>query len=137
MKAALAVVGLLAAVALIVVVREATMSRHVAADPSSRMDVVVAVRSDLDDVDLAEHAAALFLTCQLEVDTDPVGPPQPVGDATFRFRIQPALDETDQRQLHGCLEDARIDHLQGSVVAMRRVAPGSSAARSTAAPAGR
>ncbi len=103
----------------------ATMSRDVATEPSSRTEVVVraaAVREP--HYGLLEMTRALFLACRLQVTVDLVERAfERLSPATFRFVVQPALNESDRRQLHGCLEDARLEHLQLDVVAMRQLEP--------------
>ncbi len=67
---------------------------------------------------------SLFLACRLEVNSDVVSEAfDVVGPSSFQFVLQPALDDADERQLRGCLEDVRIDQLQLEVVAMERVPP--------------
>lgn len=96
------------------------MSRHTPSDPSSRMEVLVRARPHNDDIDVADATETLFAVCLLEArsrhtDRDV----RRVDERTWSFRIRPALDESDQRQLRGCLEDARIDRYQADVVEMR------------------
>ena len=117
--AAVAVLVVVAAVA-VVAAREGTMSRHRTMPPDSTMEVVVEAERNVGYTGLEELVVALFQVCQLEVATDPVGAPARDGDR-FTFVVRPALDDTDRRQLHGCIEDARIDHLQAGVVHMRRL----------------
>jgi hypothetical protein len=59
---------------------------------------------------------AQLLTCRLEVNSDLVGDIRDDGDGRFYALLAPALDQTDRRQLQGCLEDFVIDHLQMNVV---------------------
>lgn len=49
---------------------------------------------------------------------------EPVGDSRFQFRLQPTLDEAGRRQLVGCLQDLRIDHVLANVVSIDDVATG-------------
>lgn len=107
MRRLLVVILLLVSGGLVVVqLAEWTMSRHELVDTRLQM------------------TRSLFLTCRLEVNTSVVSDAFEVLDEdSFRFVISPALDEADQRQLHGCVEDARIDQLQTEVVRMERVAP--------------
>ncbi|MDP9072435.1 MAG: hypothetical protein M3N68_14350 [Actinomycetota bacterium] len=65
---------------------------------------------------------ALFMACRLQVTVDLVEQAfERVSPSAFRFVVQPALNESDRRQLHGCLEDARLEHLQLDVLAMRQL----------------
>ena len=43
------------------------------------------------------------------------------ADERFVVRIEPGLDDADRRQLHGCLEDWRVDHLLAQVVRLETV----------------
>lgn len=47
-----------------------------------------------------------------------------MGDSRFQFRLQPTLDEAGRRQLVGCLQDIRIDHVLANVVSIDDVATG-------------
>lgn len=120
MKAAAAIVLVVVLGVGIVAVREATISRHVRMPRTSTMEVVVDVEQRGGITPLDELAGALFDVCELEVATDAVGDPARDGHR-FTFVVRPALDETDQRQLRGCLEDAVVDHVQAAVVSMRRL----------------
>lgn len=103
---------------------EATMTRHSRTHPMSKLEVVVhADTKRYSPYTLEEMTSSLILTCRLEVKADTFGEVEELPDDHFRFTIQPALDEADQRQLHGCLEDARIDRLQLGVVSMDERGP--------------
>jgi hypothetical protein len=102
-----------------VALREATMSRHRSVDPETMTELVVRASSNEPRANLRKLIEALFLRCELEVATDPVGPPERLDDQTFRLLVAPELDDTDRRQMAGCLEDADIDHLQAKVLSMR------------------
>ena len=52
---------------------------------------------------------ALLLSCRLEVHSDLASPIRDEGGGRFRVTLVPAPDETDRRQLRGCLEDWTID----------------------------
>lgn len=121
MKVLGALLGVVAVAAAIVVLREATMTRHTPVDRDTEMHLVVQATSNVADADLPEMVAALLVGCQLEVPTDPLGPPTDLADGAFLLRLRPALDESNQRQLAGCIEDARLDRLQARVVSMRAV----------------
>ncbi len=122
----LAMLGLVAAGLAVVQMAELTMTRHEPVDPSSRLAVLVeADTKGYTGFSQLQMTRSLFLACRLEVNANVVSEAfEVVGPGTFRFVLQPALDEADERQLHGCLEDARIDQLQLEVVAMERIAPG-------------
>ncbi len=107
----------------VVAMAEFTMSRDRGVDPASRMAVTVEARTRGENFfTRLEMTRALFLSCRLEVDARLVSDAMTVlGPESFRFVIRPALNESDRRQLHGCLEDARIDQLQLDVLEMERI----------------
>lgn len=41
-----------------------------------------------------------------------------IADSTYRVTVQPGLGEHAQQRLTGCLQDATVDHLNGSVVSV-------------------
>lgn len=118
MRALPVVVLAAATVAGTVVLRETTMTRHTPVDPTSEMELVLHASSNVPGADLDEMVEALFATCQLQVATDPLGRPTDLGADTYLLGMRPALDESDQRQLVGCLEDAVLDRLQASVLSI-------------------
>lgn len=119
----LAMVGLVVAGLAVVRLAELTMSRNTPVDPDSRMAVVAKVHTKgHTPYSRLQMGRALFLTCRLEVNTNLVADAfEIIGPGTFRFVIRPALNESDRRQLHGCLEDARVDQLQVDVLDIDRL----------------
>jgi hypothetical protein len=64
----------------------------------------------------------LVQTCRLEVaHTELDRPIEERGDGRFVATFRPSLDETNQRQLRGCLEDWSVDHLQIDVLSISSV----------------
>lgn len=126
MKALVAVVGsavaFVAAGVGITAMADATMSRHRTMPPGSATLVVADARTKgIAEHSLATMARALFLTCRLEVEADVVEESFRMDDdGRFEGLLGPALDESDERQLHGCLEDARVDNLQVEVRRLTR-----------------
>ena len=118
-----AAVAALAVVVAIAVLRERTMTRHEPGVPGTATEVVIHAdtRNAVPSASTTELARALFLTCRLEVEAEPLTDLERQAGPTSRYRtvLAPALDEFDERQLHGCLEDARINHLQVEVVRLR------------------
>lgn len=113
-------VGAVACAIGLVVLRETTMSRHADGDPDSRTRVVLEGSTNHSGVDPSDRVLALFRLCELEVHGDLVdGGVERLGERRFSFTMAPALDRTDRRQLHGCLEDAVVDYLQAEVLEMR------------------
>ena len=128
MRALLVVLLVAATVGAIVALRETTMTRHTPVDADTEMELVLHASSNVEQANLTEMVGALFATCQLQVATNPLAPPTPLGNDTYLLEMSPALDESDQRQLVGCLEDAVLDRLQASVRSIgepgRGTAPG-------------
>ena len=122
MKRLLTVVAALGCALAIILLREQTMSRHVQPAPDSRSEVVVHVSTHGPERAPEDRAQALVGVCQLEVESALVdGSLRAVGDGDYSFAVQPALDASDQRQLHGCLEDAIVDHVQARVLTIRQL----------------
>ncbi len=107
----------------VITLAEFTMSRDQGVDRGSRMAVTVEARTRGETFfTRLEMTRALFLSCRLEVDARLVSDAMTIlGTESFRFVIRPALNESDRRQLHGCLEDARIDQLQLDVLEMEPI----------------
>lgn len=127
MRRALPVVAALLCAVAVIWLREAAMSRHERMDPDSRTEVVLRASDTDEGRRLEQRVRALFDVCLLEVHgTLAPNGYRRLGEDTFRFAVRPALDDTDERQLHGCLEDAHVDHIQGRVLEMDRL-PGARA----------
>lgn len=131
MKAAAVAAGsLVALVAVVLGIRwlaAATLTRHEPVPPGSALVVTVdAERRGGAEHGLAELVQGLAQVCHLEVGAVVVpGSVEQVAGERFRFRLEPALDDADERQLRGCLQDARVDHVLLEVEAMERLAPAS------------
>ena len=124
MKAAAAALAVVVLVAVVLVVREQTMSRHDTDPGSGTLEVVFELEENQATATRLQAAEALVRTCALEVGGSFVPGSLAAVDAGDRLRAQiaPMLDETDRAQLHGCLEDMWIDHVEADVVTLRRVA---------------
>lgn len=115
--AALAIVALGVGIRLLM---DATLTRHTPVDPDTSLVVIL----DAEARGGAEHpleelVMGLATLCRLEIAASLVpGSLEQLDDDLFRFVLRPTLDEADQRQFRGCLQDARVDHLLTSVVAM-------------------
>lgn len=123
---AVAVVALAALVAVgVYYVRAATIGRDTPPSAGSSLEVIVEADTVREPESATlEMARAFINTCRLQVNSSVVEERfRRLGDDTFRFVLQPNLIERDQRQLRGCLEDARIQHLQLDVVTMREFEP--------------
>lgn len=117
----LGLVGTFVGVFAVFLVREATFSSHQAVPRDSRIELVVAPRSNRGErgQTLAEMVEAQVMMCRLEVKSDLVGEVEPDGDGRFRALLAPSMDETDKRQFRGCLEDWMIDSFQLDVISLR------------------
>jgi hypothetical protein len=116
-KVIAAVVGLGLLVVGIVVLRDATLSTHQQTAPDSRIELVmhVSIKGGEARQTIDEMADATLLACRLEVSADPVEPLEALDDGRFRSVLSPSMDDTDQRQFRGCLEDWTIDHVRVDV----------------------
>jgi hypothetical protein len=114
----LGAIGLVIGVAAVLAVRDATLSTHQPVVPGSQVELLVAARSEGAEPGqtLPELVEALLLTCRLEVPADLASPIRNDGRGQFRVTLAPALDQTDRRQLRGCIEDWTIDQLMVNVV---------------------
>jgi hypothetical protein len=103
--------------------REATLSTHGGVDRDSRVELVLHAQTQRPEPrqTLPEMVEGLLLACRLEVSSDVVGPIVAEGDGRIRAVLQPELDETNRKQLTGCLEDWTIDSVRAEVVSFRRV----------------
>ncbi len=124
-RLALGAVGLTVGALGTLALREATLSTHEADVAGSTVDLIVSARSEGAErgQTLPEMVHALLLTCRLEVTSDLVSPIHDEGDGRFRVTLQPALDQTDRRQLRGCVEDWTIDQLLVDVIAFEDAEP--------------
>ena len=117
MKFIAAIVGVVVLAVGVLSLRDATLSTHQPMDPDSRIELILHVRTKGGEArqTVDEMAEAQILTCRLEVSADPVTALEDLGDGRFRSILSPSMDDTDQRQFRGCLEDWVIDHVQTSV----------------------
>jgi len=135
-RTVLGLVGLAVGVAGVLALREATLSTHEPVPPGSRTTVVVESESEHAErgQTVTEMTEALLLTCRLEVTSDLIGEIEVVeteGDLSvdedqegvFRAVLQPALDETNERQFRGCVEDWTMDQLLVDVLRIDRIDP--------------
>ena len=104
----------------VLVMRDATLSTHQPVAADSELAVVIHARKHRGEStqSVAEMAEAVTLLCRLEVNSDPTGAIEDIGDDDFRFVLRPSLDRTDRRQFRGCLEDWRADGVLLDVVSM-------------------
>jgi hypothetical protein len=112
--------GLTVGVFGVIALREATLSTHGRVDPESRVEIVLDAKTRHREFrqTVPEMVEALVLACRLEVSSDVVGLIRDDGGGRFRVVLQPALDETNEKQLRGCLEDWSLDSLRADVISM-------------------
>ena len=120
-RVALGAVGIAVGVVGVLALREATLSTHQDVDATSTAVLVLDAESKDREHGrtLDEMVEALVLSCRLEVgdsDLDGVIERHPGNRYVATFR--PALDQTNRRQLRGCLEDWTIDHVRLDVVSL-------------------
>lgn len=95
-----------------------TLSRHVdvPADSELVVELTIATRAGVEAGN-EEIAEALVVACQLEVRSNVLPDSiETIDDGHYRFVMRPGLDESDRRQLIGCLQDFRIDNVLANVV---------------------
>lgn len=117
---ALGAVGLAVGAVAVLALREATLSTHQPVAPGSQTTVVIEVEThggERGQTD-REMAEAILLTCRLEVTSDLAGDIADRGEGIFHATLTPALDQTNQRQFRGCLEDWTIDQMLVDVVSL-------------------
>ena len=128
---ALGAIGLAVGTGGVLAMREATLSTHqrVGRDSEVTIELDASVNDPEGGRTVEDMVEALLLTCRLEVDNSElvsedeeepilVGADQGDGHTRFRAVFRPGLDETNQRQLRGCLEDWSIDHLRVDVLSI-------------------
>jgi hypothetical protein len=117
----LGAVGLTVGALLVSGLREATLSTHdEPIMPGSTSELVIDARSHQTErgQTLDEMVEAQVLSCRLEVSSDVDGEIEGDGDGRFRATLTPSLDETNRRQLRGCLEDWVVDGVLLDVVTL-------------------
>lgn len=120
---ALGVLGLLVGVAAVLALREATLSTHQPVAEGSRTRLVLEAETEGGEAgqSVDEMIEAVVLACRLEVSSDLATPMEAMGDGLFAAELTPALDQTNERQLRGCLEDWSIDHLLVDVISVEHL----------------
>jgi hypothetical protein len=116
----LGAVGIAVGTGAVLAMREATLSTH---QPVGRdSEVVIELEADVNDPEggrsTDDMVEALLTACRLEVDHSEVVDLANDGDGRYTAVLRPGLDQTNQRQLRGCLEDFSIDHLRVDVLAI-------------------
>lgn len=119
----LGMLGLLVGAAAVFALREATLSTHQPVAEGSRTRLVLEAETEDGEArqSVDEMVEAVLLACRLEVTSDLVAPVAAQGDGIFAAVLAPALDQTNERQLRGCLEDWTIDHLLVDVISVEHL----------------
>jgi len=118
----LGIVGLAVGIVGVLALREATLSTHEKVGGRGTKLVVDAdTKGGEEGQTLEEMVEAQLNTCRLEVSSDVVGELVALGDGRFRTTLEPTLDETNDRQFRGCVEDWVIDHLKVDVVDLHSI----------------
>lgn len=101
----------------IFVLRAELMTVELETAEGSRTSFVVEARTREDPQLLDEMTRGLVSVCRLLVNADVVQRSfQRTDDRQFVFVLEPGLDEFDMREMRGCLQDARVQHLLVDVV---------------------
>ena len=116
----LGALGLAVGIGAVLALREATLSTH---QPVGRdSEVVIELRATVNDPEggrtMDDMVDALLLGCRLEVDHSELISRSDDGAGRYTATFRPGLDQTNQRQLRGCLEDWSIDHLRVDVLSI-------------------
>lgn len=108
------------------VLRANTMSREqAAADPGARLVVEFTVQTKrLPDHELPFVAGSIFDACRLQAEAGLRQELSRVSRDRFRAVLTPAPNQTDRKQLAGCLTDVTLPHTLSGGVRMREVPPG-------------
>ena len=99
-----------------------TLSRHEDVPPDSELvvELTIATRTGVEAGN-EEIAEALVVACQLEVRSNVLPDSiETIDDGRYQFVMRPGLDDSDRRQLIGCLQDFRIDNVLANVVSTRQ-----------------
>jgi hypothetical protein len=116
-RALLAVIGLAALIAGIVVMAELTQNRPDAVRPGSETTLSFTVSTRDAQRGEPAAAAALWAVCAATVPGR-VSVPEAAG-AAWQVTITPAIGEHGENRLVGCLEDVTLDRVVGQVLAVR------------------
>jgi hypothetical protein len=108
--------GVLVAAAVIaagvVALRAEVMTVHLAPPSGSQTEFVVVAHTKEDARHLPEMTRSLVSLCRLLVNGDVVENSFDArADGVFAFSVTPGLDEFDVREMRGCLQDMRVQHL--------------------------
>jgi hypothetical protein len=102
-----------------------TQSRSDQVPVGSRSEIVLDIDTRDYRQDRSDGARALWAACAGTTGSVLVdGPAFVPGDGDrVRLSVEPGLGRNNRRKLVGCLEDATIDRLQGTVVSVELIVP--------------
>lgn len=117
----LAVLGVAVGVGAVVALREATLSthHHIPRDSRSTILLDAVTKGGEPGQTLDEMVQAILVSCRLEVGRSDPSELRHEGGGRYRAVLRPGMDETNARQLRGCLEDWTVDHVRIDVVELR------------------
>jgi hypothetical protein len=102
-----------------------TQTRPDHVGPNSRSEIVLEVETNGYLQPASDGARNLWAACSGITSRQLVEDPGivDIGEGRFRFSVEPGLGANTRRKLVGCLEDATIDRVQGSVVSVELIDP--------------
>jgi hypothetical protein len=110
--------GVAVAAAAVLALRAELMTVELEPAAGSRTAFVVQAHTREDPRLLDEMTRGIVSVCRLLVNADVVQRSfRRTGEDRFAFVLEPGLDEFDLREMRGCLQDARVQHLLVDVVA--------------------
>lgn len=98
----------------VLALREATLSTHqpVGADSKAIVEFSAWTRNAEKGQTLEESVEALLLACRLQVGNSDVHRITRLDEHRFEAELRRGLDQTNRRQLRGCLEDWTLDYVR-------------------------
>lgn len=120
LRTVLAAVAVALGVGGVLALREATLSTHYYVRRGTEAVVVLdaEVKGGEPGQTLDEAVRAVVSTCRLEVARSDPERIEALGGGRYRVTLQPGMDQTNKRQLRGCLEDWSVEHLRVDVVSL-------------------
>ena len=120
LRVLLAVVGLGLGIGGVMALREATLSTHYHVDKSTEAVVILhaRIKGEEPGQTRTEAVQAKVAMCRLEVGRSDPTSIEDQGGGRYRVVLTPGMDETNQRQLRGCLQDWNADHLRIDVLSL-------------------
>lgn len=109
----------------VVILRQTTRTVHTPVPPGARteVEVIAFVRQEHPEA-RRDLTSGLVELCRARIGTALAAPGiVTIAPGRYRFNLQPGLDAFNRREMHGCLEDARLQHLQLDVIRLETVVP--------------